>query len=291
MLVFSVQITFAQRTIVKKKEAARYQAKWYTNLGLGYAFPHAGQVFSFLGYPYSGNATYINNGSALASYTNKKASLSAGIQGSVGVGYMLNEHLGIELNAAFGLANADYKYIASGTSLSSTLADLTIEQYAKSPAYLIPGIILQTGKWDNKLYMRAGLVLPLNTKVIITQTEFYNGTVGPNGMANELDVYKLELSNAFAIGLTSSLGYSHNIFDHLKIWAEASLLSLSVYPSEIKYTAASTNGQAYNVSNAPVTKFGLNGSGVYPSQNIGTQQTDGLPFSHLGINIGVSYGF
>lgn len=291
LMLCCVNTLSAQRAIVKKKDVKEHLDKWYANLGLGYAFPHAGQVFSFLGYPYSGNATYTNNGTAFASFSNKKASLSTGMQGTIGAGYMFNEHFGVELNAGFGLSSTHYKYTASGVSISSALADLTIEQYAQSPVYLMPGIILQTGKRDNKLYMRAGLVLPLNTKVTLTQTEFYKGTVGPNGLANELDEYKLQMTSAFSIGLTSALGYSHYVTSHLKVWGEVSLLSLSVYPSEIKLTAFAVNGQAENVSSVDPTKFGLNSTGVYPSQNIGTQQTDGLPFSHIGINIGVSYGF
>ena len=74
--------------VIKKKPVSKFQSKWYSNLSLGYAFPHAGQVFSFFGYPYSGNATYINNGTAIASYSNKKASLSSG---RGGVSFLPNE--------------------------------------------------------------------------------------------------------------------------------------------------------------------------------------------------------
>src|SRR4051794_8081484 len=72
---------------------------FYFRAGLGYAFAQAGQTLDGTGQPYDGS---LNN--ATQSATIKGASLSAGFQGQVGLGYMISDHAGIQLDANIGIA-------------------------------------------------------------------------------------------------------------------------------------------------------------------------------------------
>src|SRR4051812_46279031 len=66
---------------------------FYFRGGLGYGFAQAGQTIDGTGQPYNGS---LNNSTNAASL--KSASFGAGVQGQVGFGYMVNEHIGVQLD-------------------------------------------------------------------------------------------------------------------------------------------------------------------------------------------------
>src|ERR1017187_6335722 len=87
-------------------------AQFYFRAGDGYAFPQAGGTKSEIGF-YNGsviNTSYpgIGSSSYNIAFTVKEASFSAGYQSYIGLGYMLNPHIGLQLDANIGISNRKF---------------------------------------------------------------------------------------------------------------------------------------------------------------------------------------
>src|SRR6187402_699360 len=86
---------------------------FYLKLGAGYALPTTGQTMNTgNNMPLNGNILY-NAAGTIQSYDIGIASMLAGIQGTVGAGFLFDEHVGVELNTLIGISTKKY----SGKSL------------------------------------------------------------------------------------------------------------------------------------------------------------------------------
>jgi hypothetical protein len=275
---------------ISNDEPEKRNTRFYTRMGFGYAFPQAAQTLDMFGEPYSGSASLTNNGNLISNYSIDKASLSSGVQGGLALGYMFNSHLGIELGIQAGLANTKYSFSETGLSYQSTyIYNESFTQYAQFPLYLTPAIVLQTDIKSFTVYCRAGLVLPLNPSVIYNEVDNFVGA-GPNGN-NEVDKYSVEITSPFTLGFTGALGVSKEVYPHVSVWLESSLMSLSLFPDKVTYLNYYINGVNQVQGTSQFIPFGFGGTNVNPSTQSGTQQTSMLPFSNLGIHVGVQYAF
>jgi hypothetical protein len=286
VLLIAPAVFGQQHYVPKKKKKEKMKPVFSLQVGLGYAFQQAGQVTGIFG-AYSGTIDYANNGTAYENYKLKKASLSSGLQSAIGVKCMLGEHIGFQLNAAIGLAPTKYTFKGNNAMLQDTTGNLTTTQQASTPVLLMPAIVLQTNGKKNNLYCRLGLALPLNTKIDYHEEDVY-ATNGPNTGQAEVDDFELQAKSKFSVGFTGAIGLQHAISRNVNFLIEVSGLSMSLYPEKATYKSAAVNGQSAQVGNQSIP-FGLSGSNVFPSLGTGTQITEAIPFSNIGINIGFEF--
>ncbi len=256
-------------------------AQFYISGGLGYAFPQAGQTVDGTGQPYNGTS---NNGANTETFNIKGASFSAGLQGAIGIGYMFSEHVGVQLDMNVGLSTKKYTFSQDSVEIGGVLNNYSVVQQAKSPVFLIPSLVLQTGD-ENKvnLYSRFGIVLPMKTTITQDQVEV---NLPGTGTPEALD-FTVQIKNSFALGFSAAVGVKYKVSDRLSIFGEASLLSMSVYVKEADLTSFSYNGQNQSLSyvSGPQTiKYSKN-----TAVDSADQVTYAQPFSNIGIKVGVTY--
>ncbi len=284
--------------IVTATVASSFGQELFLRLGLGYAFPQAGQSMYDTPIPYNGFPTGYNgsrnNTTSTETYNIKGASFSAGFQGILGLGYMFNNNVGVQLDGAIGLSPAKYTFNDNNVNLNTVASPLpgTIStiQRAKGPFILMPSLVLQTGGNPWCIYTRLGLALPLNTK--ITQDQVISNAPGTGAVTT--DDFTWQITNSFSLGFTAAAGLKYKINDRVSIWGEVSILSMSVYAKEqdLKTWVETdpVNGpQSYPVSsypNAPNIKFSKTATVDSSLSNIPTYAQ---PFSNVGVNFGVVF--
>jgi hypothetical protein len=259
-------------------------AQFYVNAGIGYAIPQAGQTFDGSGGQQGYNGTHT-----FSTYTDvfsvKPASFTAGVHGALGIGYMLSDHVGIQLDGNVGLSTKKYTFTLDNVQVSGVLSNVNIVQQAKSPFFLIPALVLQTGGEKLNLYTRFGAALPINTKIIQDQVV----TNVPGTGATEVDDFTLKIKNSFSLGISAAVGVKYKLNDKVSLCGEISLLSMSAYIKESDLTSVTVNGSSYplsQVSGPQTIKYSKN---VTVDSNGAQQPTYSQPFSNVGINVGVSF--
>lgn len=252
---------------------------FYIKVGAGYAMPHAGQTTNTYGYPYNGNATY-QGGSSFSSFEVKNASFAAGVQANIGMGYNINKNIGVELGLLAGLANKKYKSDNTFPNASSQIhQNITI--YAKTPLFLTPSAVLQSGGKKLNIYSRAGIAIPLNLKIVqeFNEESTLNGTT-------QTDIYNVDFEQRmkFNIGFTGAVGGSLKVSKYTHIWLEGALFSMSAFVKDQTITKYVKNGVNYlsYISAA-------NRKSAYSKSTSGSNDpTYSYPFSSFGINAGVT---
>jgi opacity protein-like surface antigen len=262
-------------------------AQFYIKGGVGYAFPQAGQTVDGSGTPYSAEANIIQTTAKEHSdFKLKKVSFSAGGNAVIGAGFMFTKNLGVELNAEIGLMSKKYTTKLSETFNNPEFANIEIKQYAKMPIMLSPSLILQTAGDKMNLYTRWGLALPLSTKIIGEETDVYD-----NGGGTETDKYGSEMTSKFNVGFSGAAGLKYKLSKKLSVWGEFNLLSLSVYVQKQQLKKFEVDGvdKLYLVNpKDQVINFKSEENTDDPA-NSNTQLTYSLPFSHVGINAGITF--
>lgn len=268
-----------------------YAQGFYARLGLGYAVPLAGQTMDGTATPYSGVATNATSGStSTTSYDIKKMSFTAGLHGALGVGYMINNHVGIEGAFDFLLAARQYTFTDNNVVISGVASNVDITQRAKATLF-IPALVLQSDGTRVNLYSRFGIALPLVTRV--TQDQSFTNL--PGAGAIETDDYTWEMKSKFSPGFSAAAGVKFGLNRHACMWAEVGFLSLAPYTKEADLTdvTVTINGayQGSYLSQIPtdqrVVTYSTNftaGSSDYYHQPAYSQ-----PFSNFSISFGLSY--
>lgn len=270
----------------------------YFRGGLGYAAPHGGAVQGPI-FSYSQNSFFPVNGSYNGTYlpTNttesfelKKTSFTAGVQGILAAGLMLNKNIGVELAANVGLSTQQMK-----TQLNSEEVDekvkLDVTQQSDMPLMLTPSLVLQTsGKIQ--VYARGGIVLPVQA-IILQDLSFQQDRLNIADSTYVRRTVNLteQFNMRFSPGFSGALGAKYKIGKRMSVWAEASILSMTLYYKESVLTSASENGTSVLSYISPqdrTTKYEFEGNITGNSNIVPTVQA---PFSNAGINVGVSVGF
>ena len=270
----------ASTLILSLMAATGFAQELYVNFGLGYAVPQAGQTLDGTGTPYNGS---LNATTFTAAYNMKIASFTSGVNGTIGMGYLFNDHVGIQLDAAFNLSGTTYTFNNENVSYGGYQATESITQQAKTALLLMPSLVLQTGgdkPWN--LYTRFGLAIPVSTRIIQDQT-FYVAAVA------ETDDYTSKITNSFSMGFTGAMGLKYRVNDRMSVWGEVSLLSLSQFIKESNLTTVTANGYSVpldSVSGPHTITYKKN---VTVDTNQASQPTFSQPFSNLSFKVGVSF--
>lgn len=261
----------------------------YIRGGIGYALPQAGQLFSHIGLPYDGNTTITYNGADYsANYDINKVSYSAGVHGYVAAGLMVTNNVGIELGADLGLATTSTSFTQLETAAPES-SETTLEQSFNLPVLLSPAIVIQTGGKIN-FYARGGISIPVKA---IMELKYINvdNVLNPSNnttVRNTLDVTE-EYNFTLTPGFNGAMGIKVSPVSKLSVWGEVSLLSMNMYTNESTVTyfrvtqAGNDVTSQYQIQRN--TSYALNGSA---SNNTNNDYTRLIPFSNVGINVGVA---
>jgi hypothetical protein len=253
---------------------------FYFKAGLGYALPQAGQTLDNGGYPYSGSSFYVS-GSSFSSFEAKRVSFSSGPNATLGAGYAFNSNLALELNANIGLSNTKYTATHHFPVTAGTY-DIELTQYTESMQLLLPSVVLRSGKKKAQIYLRASVIVPANVKITAESKEHFEDLNGDN-QANYIT--EQDVRTYSGLGFGGATGFSYNISPNMKLWGEVALMSLSLYVRETELVMLQRDGINL-LSNVPQQNRTIN----YANQNVnGAEPTYSLPFSNIGVNIGVSY--
>ena len=278
--------------------AAAYSvsAQLYFKVGFGYAIADAGQSMYDTPIPYNGFPTGINgsrNNTSANSYTYniKGASYSSGFQTDLGFGYMFSQNVGVQLDAAIGLANTKYTFDDNNANLGTTASPLagtiTTIQHAKTPTFLMPALVLQTGGDKLNLYTRFGLALPLNAKV--TQEQIISNAPGTG--TQQVDDFTWQIKSSFSLGFTAAAGVKYKISDRVSVWGELSLLSISMYTKQQDLKTWNEDGQSVALNNYPYPTSIKFSKTANVDSTLSTVPTYSQPFSNIGVNVGLSFNF
>jgi hypothetical protein len=271
-------------------------AQFYLRAGFGDAFPQAGQTMDGAAslydgsiMPYSGSRNYT---ATTVNYNIKNASFSSGLNTVLGLGYMFNDHIGVQLDGSLGLSTNKYTfndrnttiYYSSGTTSVPVPSNVTVTQRANNSVIFMPSLVLQTGGNPWNIYSRFGLALPLNSK--INQDIIISNAPGTGTLT--VDDYTFQVKSGFSLGFSAAAGVHYKVNDVFSVWGEVSLLSLSLEVKESDFKNFAENGVTYPVSSVGfplVVKYSKNAT----LDSTGTTQPAyAQPYSNIGINVGIS---
>lgn len=259
--------------------------KFYARAGAGFAIPVAGQNLSQNGWPYSGTMTYVagqNDESQLASFESRKISFNTGIQAHIGIGYMFNKNVGVDLGLIAGLSHSKHE-LAAQFPEGPYAYKQSFTRYANMPLIVTPSIVLQSEGKTVKVYTRAGLALP--AKARITHEIGQTRSVMPLNLTAETLNITEELSTSPAIGLSGAIGVKYLLSDRIYVTLEVSAISLSVNAKRSELTNYLENGEYVDLSQIPDRYRYTNYSSSYEP---GSVPTYSIPFSNASFNVGIA---
>lgn len=251
--------------------------KWFVKAGLGYNFEAERQQLAIAGIAYGdGVSTKVVNSKP------SRASMDAGFQGTVSIGYMFNKYIGVCVNVNAGIANKKYSYETTGTLAQPYGTSFSQNQQAQLPILVTPSFYFQTDNKDFNLYSRVGLALPVYQKIKINSESTSGGSEYKGSMTMKTD---------FCPGFNGAVGIDYKLSDNFHFWSEVSLVSLSLYTKESTITAYSVNGtdQLSTIpENKRTTKYTEGqttaGGPIYQAKYT-------IPFSSIGLFAGIAYHF
>ncbi len=241
--------------------AASAQAQFYAKIGVGVNMPAAN--------------TIVARKVTTTDEEVVKGSYGKGISPVLGIGYMFNPHVGVELGASYLLGS---KYESVTTTQSTT----TTTDMKANGITVLPAVVLKTGDNDSKirLYSRAGLMVNLGPKF----TQNMKSVTGTS-VSERTTEYKSNLS----LGYTGALGVSFRLNKMIGIWVEAVGNSTSSWQKSGEITASSANG-VDNLGSIPAATKSWNFTDKKSNSS-----TDVLaysePMSSIGLAIGATFTF
>jgi len=226
----------------------------------------------------------FNNGtSGTNSITQEQVNVSLGKGLNFGgtFGYMFNKNIGAELGVSYLLGSktkAQDDYPGGKTEYSLSAKMLRIN----------PALVISSGLEGLSPYAKFGVIIGAGSIL-------YESNDNDDG---DIEIFKFKMKEGLAFGLSSSIGILSQVNDNLSYFAELQMTSLSYAPKKGEFTEYSINGTdvlpdlttsekeiefvdsyTYNFNNPP------------PDSQPSKELKQKMPFSGIGINIGVRIGF
>lgn len=264
-----------------EKSTAQKKKGIYVGLNTGYGFASSTDT-SVLGLA---NSTQLTDN--IYEHGRIETSLGKGIHFGGAIGYIFNKNFGVELNVNYLLGGKT-------SSSSTTLAGNVAENVAQANVLQFkPSVIVTTGMPSINPYARFGFVA--SKAKIETTYESRN----PNG-----DYLKTarEYNGSFQLGVQGALGVNFTINPKFIAFSEFEMISTTYSPdnSELTKYESSTGGVVKDFlptfttnqieteySDSYTVDFANPADLNSPSKQLKFK----LPFSSLGINVGVKYLF
>lgn len=283
----------AKKTLSSKK--AKLQPAPYFRAGVGYAVSHGGAVQApVFGYststllPANGSMSVVSTATGYSEqFDLSRASYTAGVQGVVAFGMMLNKHIGIELAANVGLQT---KTVESNLSVDdpNTRISMKTSQQASLPVFITPAVVLQTGGKLN-VYARGGVVIP--AKAGITQTVDYIENRYNEATGSFVFYRKINWTENFNMrmtpGFSGAMGIKFPVGKSITLWGEAGILSMTLYYQKSELTSLDINGTSVLGQLRPdekTTRYEFEGT---TSSNNNIRPTYQAAYSNFNISAGI----
>ncbi len=226
---------------------------------------------------------FYNYVSSFNSYSEEQVyvSLGKGFNFGTSFGYKFSKHLGAELGVS-GLLGGTTE--ARSSSLGSREAYAMHAQMLR----LNPSIVISTGAEVVDVYAKFGVVFGFAS--VYFDIESNSGAT--------VEKQTIEMNGGMGFGFSSGLGALYKLKQNFSVFSELNLMNLSYAPTKGEVTSYTVNG--FNTMATLTTdekKFEFVDSysvnQLFPPPN--TQPTkllrQSLPFSSLGLNVGVLWAF
>jgi hypothetical protein len=281
-----------------------FAQNFYVNANAGYAFGVNGDVGVFANTTYS---EIINNDIQQFTYDynyeNVPFSLGEGFNFGVGLGYMFNSNIGVELGVSYLLGSSTI-----GTSVGEVVRTLNQDVYLQNYEFnytakatmlrLIPSVVLTPGFEKFNPYARLGMIIGFGSFMMEeVDVEIMSGAYD-NLQNTFTDKEKFE--GGVALGVNSSLGLEYILNEQFSVLCEVNYIAMRYTPKMSSVTERMINGED-QLPILPVStkqteyykEFTENGSRSAPiNYDQPTQEmASSYPFSSLGLNIGVKFNF
>jgi hypothetical protein len=213
-------------------------------------------------------------------------SIGQGFNLALTPGYMINEHIGIELgiNYFMGAQKTIQETKTNNASLYSS------RKAQSNQLRLIPSVVVSSGGEKISVYAKGGLVIPVIgvTNIEIDGSELV--VTGQGLMAKRTEV-ETEFKGKVSLGFRGALGVNYRMSDKLSIFGE--LQQTNLFIKQDKNTIVS-----YKVNNVDVMggltteQKETNYVDEITNSSAANQELAGKTnFNQFGINIGVKYKF
>ncbi|UMB53214.1 porin family protein [Lutibacter sp. A64] len=249
--------------------------------------------------------------------TNHYGSYGEGINGQIKAGYFFNEMFGAELGFAY-LHGSDQNISYYKTNKSDAGAE-SISEYTDGTghgrAYGLTAALIYN--FNQHVYGKIGAITKVGGK---TEAEFNRETYTPlsaYGIDPILSEGKADYHGRIPLGFTATFGYKYRLSDNLNLFAEVEYLGINVTRDNSEYTeltittpaipagvvgATAVPSMVWNLGDAPLA-HPVFGTIAAPSEISYVDSLDPLnsdpskslsstvPYSSIGINIGITYTF
>lgn len=262
----------------------------YVALALGYFAPLSAKTNGISGsYTITEPAVY---GSTKEQFDLRPASYLSGISGRASIGYMFDDHIGVQCDAWLGLKTSNYKYSFekyTDYTFSKVLDEKeTYYRQATSPLLIIPSLVMQTGTGTLAGHIRGGIVIPARVTVTSKDASYSPITGSPTPYREAT----AQIATNFTIGYSFSAGASYSLGKGIRIFGETTMISYAPTAKSATLTGLTQFGQNI-LDQVPVdertityAQSGSHGPGSPTRNKVMASYT--LPFSALGLMMGIS---
>jgi hypothetical protein len=258
----------------------------YFRAGGGYALPMASDV---IGTTRLRTQTYEGNSST---YTDKvknvKASYGAGVNFTIGGGFMFSKYIGVDLAVQYLKGKEyeivdNYKYTNGDFSGSESYTEKSHAQ----ALFIAPSLIITPGVGSKVPYAKFGMIIG-SPKIKGEQHYYYDldGTTEGTG--------KSETTKGTAFGFQGAVGMNWMLSNNIDLFTEINFISMTYYPEEWEQTEATSDGDdvlaSLSVSQKKIEyvetiDLEAEQDATKPSQELRRE----TPFSSLSLQIGIRY--
>lgn len=256
-----------------------FAQSFYVKLNGGYNWGIASNVI----------ASNSNQVGTVNSYEKVNLSFGKGINIGGAFGYMFNKNIGAELGINYligGTTETSSKSSSFNSSSNNTY------NYSSTLLNFIPSIIITPGFEKINPYAKIGMSLGIATMSNKNENSSTSGST--TNTTNQTSI----ASGGLAIGLVSALGATYEINKNISVFGELNISTLSYSPTKSEITEYKQNG----VDNLSTLKtrdkvteysdsYSTDSSSPTDVNNPRKSMSINIPFSSLGVNIGVKYSF
>ncbi|MFA9212866.1 MAG: outer membrane beta-barrel protein [Candidatus Methylacidiphilales bacterium] len=212
-----------------------------------------------------------------------------GINFGGAVGYMFNKNIGTELNISYLLGGTTTAKNSSNSSTSSNSINL---DYSSTMLSFIPSIVITPGFEKINPYARFGLIIGVPT--VTGKLSNSNTFNGETNTTNQTTIF----NGSLAFGSQSAFGIDYKINDKFSLFGELNFTSLTYTPTKGEITESKLNGvdnlATLNTRDKKIEYVDIISQDINVAPDPNAPQKaikPSLPFSSVGINVGVVYHF
>ncbi|MDP1726967.1 MAG: outer membrane beta-barrel protein [Bacteroidota bacterium] len=258
----------------------------YLTLGAGYAF---GANNFLLG---TESTTNSNSGGFTSTQTVLNVGLGKGINMGGCLGYMFNKNVGIELGVGYLLGSRIMVDASTDVSSSGSIDKSTTEWQCRS-LRIIPAFKVCGGSDKINPYLKFGLIMGMMNSAME-----YNNSETTSGSTINRSVREVKYTGTTSFGILGCAGVNYKLNSKIMLFAECNLLAQSFTLAKSVITKDETNGKDNLASMTTNQKETIYSKEVTFDSNATVDKGSpkkglafSLPFSSLGINVGIQIAF